>query len=43
MKFYEPTSGTINVEDIPTSDWEYQALRRNISLVSQEVRRRLKG
>jgi subfamily B ATP-binding cassette protein MsbA len=37
MRIYEPTSGTIYLDDIPISEISLKSLRSNISLVSQRV------
>jgi subfamily B ATP-binding cassette protein MsbA len=36
-RFYDPVSGVILVDDIPTQDFTLAGLRRHISLVSQDV------
>lgn len=36
-RFYEPTDGQISVDGCPLQDYELQALRQNIALVSQNI------
>ncbi len=36
-RFIEPTAGRITLDGVPLADWDVQALRRQFSLVSQDV------
>jgi ATP-binding cassette subfamily B protein len=37
LRFYDPTQGSITLDDVPLNEWDVKSLRDSIGLVSQDV------